>query len=178
MKQTDLLGVMLKAIGFWCLAAGILALPQAVSFSRAYPDEQAFMLMMADTFASPCLLMVSGWLLIRHTHWFVEIACPGTGSTTVQNSSDDPRELFAVILVAMGYWVALGGIVRLPYEVAVAYRASLKSFDGIAWAGISIVFGGFLIFAKDWFAQFAYQQPAIAEDELSSEDATGSSGQA
>jgi hypothetical protein len=164
MKRPELLGVMLKTIGFWSLIGGISGLPQAISFSHQYPDEQAFMLMMADTFAGPSILIVASWFLIRATNWIVGLAYCGNNLTANEESSESSRELFGVVLIALGYWEILNGVVRLPYEFARTYRASLRSFDGIAYSGIVIVAGCFLVFASDWCVQFAYRKSAQASD--------------
>ena len=170
MKRPELLGVMLKAIGFSSLLGGISGLPQAVSFSHQYPDEQAFLLMMADTFAGPSILIITSWFLIRTTNWFVGIAYPSTNLSADDNSDESSRELFGVVLKALGYWEILNGIVRLPYEFARVYRASLRNFDGLAYSGIAIVAGCILVFATDLCVQFAYRKPVRINDDEADED--------
>src|SRR5215211_5728255 len=80
-KRSELLGVMLKALGFWSLIGGISGLPQAMSFLHQYPDDQAFFMMMADTFVAPSMLIVGGLFLIRATDWFIRIADRGRNPT-------------------------------------------------------------------------------------------------
>jgi hypothetical protein len=165
MKRPELLGVLLKALGFWSLVGGIAGLPRAVNLSHEYSDEQELMLMMADTFAGPAILIVSSWFLIRATNRLVRIAYPATRSEAEDKPDEDSRELFGVILKAMGYWEILNGVVRVPYELARMYRSSLRAVDGIAYSGIVIVAGCFLVFATDWCVQFAYRRPAAASDD-------------
>jgi hypothetical protein len=164
MKRPELLEVMLKALGCWSVISGLSGLPQAVSFLHVYPDEQESLLMMADTFVGPGILIVTGWFLVRSTHWFIGIADRGNNWLLSEESTERSRELFAVVLVALGYWEILNGVVRLPYEFARLYRASEISFAVIAYSGIAIVAGCFLVFATEWFVQFAYRERVEAAD--------------
>jgi hypothetical protein len=162
MKPTELLEVLLKAIGFWSLVSGIAGLPQAISFSHQYSDEQAFILMMADTFAAPRILIVASWLLICATNWLVGLAPSGNNSAVNDQSIKRSRELLGVVLIALGCFDILDGAVRLPYEFARIHHATVRSFDGIAYSGILIAAGCFLVFASDWCARFAYRKSVLA----------------
>jgi hypothetical protein len=178
MKGPKLLGVMLKAIGIWCFVGGMSGLPHAIKFWGEYPDEQAFLMMMADTFAGPGILIISSWFLIRATDWFVGIAYPATIVTNDNAPNDESApELFGVILKAMGYWEIINGAIRSPYEFARAYRSTgVGFFDGLAYSGIVIISGCFLIFTTDWFVQFAYRKAvAIDDEETRDEPPPGSS---
>ena len=120
---TELLGVLLKAIGAWGLIGGLSGLPQAVSFWRIYPDDQAVLEKLADTFASPIGLTIVGVLLFSRTNWFVAIAMPNARWGEIGTTSEHSRDLLCVILKALGFSEILNGIVRLPYEFARLSRA-------------------------------------------------------
>src|SRR5205085_3972475 len=164
MKRAELLGVLLKAIGFWSIIGGLSGLPGAFSFFHEYPDEQAFLMLFAGTFMAPVILIITGWFLVRATDWFIGIAGGGTRWTASDESSEGSRELCAVALIALGYWEILNGVVRMPYEFAKFYWANGRSFDSVAYAGIAIVAGCFLVFATQWFVAFAYRTPVISSD--------------
>lgn len=159
MARRDLLGVLLKTLGVWTLVGGIAGLPQAVRFTHDYPDEQAFLQMMADTFIGPSFLIVAGWFLIRATDWFVRIADPGNSPSADNAVDSKAREMFGVTLKALGFLEIINGVVRLPYDLASFSRAGTYPYDGIAYAGITIVAGCFLIFATDWCVRLAYRTP-------------------
>jgi hypothetical protein len=167
MKRAELLGILLKTIGFWSILGGISGLPQAISSLHQYPDEQAFFMMMGDTLVAPIMMVVAGWFLIRSTDWFVRIAQGGANLAAFDESDEGARERFAAVLIAFGYWEILNGVIRLPYEFARLSRASVWTFEVIGYVGITIVAGCFLVFASDWFVQFAYRpQVSGIDDEL------------
>jgi len=132
MKPPELLTILLKAMGAWTLIRGMAALPGAVRFSHDYPDEQALLMMVADTFAAPIFLIAVGWLMIRRTNRFVDIAYRGSNPPAESTDDRQSREWFGVILKAMGYADIIGGLMRVPYEIARLSRAIEKAYDGIA----------------------------------------------
>jgi hypothetical protein len=159
MKQSELLGVLLKTIGTWSLVNGVASLPQAFLYLQNWRDEQEFLLMTAHTFAAPVIVIAIGLCLVRATDWFVGIALLPDDSTTESPSADSGSKIFGVVLKAMGCLEMLNGISRVPYEIARAYRGGLLTVDGIACSGILIVTGCFLVFSTDWCLGFAYRKP-------------------
>lgn len=164
MDRSELLQLLLKTLGFWSFIGAISALPQAIRYSHGFEDEMELLMLVAETFAGTGLLMIVGWLLIRHTQRFVAIAYRGDDALAADSSSGSARELFGAVLQALGYWEILNGIIRVPYDLAMLTRASEKHFDGIAYSGIVILAGCLLIFMTDWCVQFAYCQPVAASE--------------
>jgi hypothetical protein len=66
MDRSQLLQLLLKTLGFWSFIGAISALPQAIRYSHDFADEMELLMLVAETFAGTCLLMIVGWLLIRH----------------------------------------------------------------------------------------------------------------
>src|SRR4051794_28454052 len=164
MDRSELLRLLLKTVGFWSFIGGISALPQAIRYSHGFEDEMELLILVAERFAGCGLLIIVGWLLIRHTQWFVAMAYRGTAALAADSSNRSTPESFVAVLQALGYWEILNGIIRLPFDFATLAMASERHFEGVAYSGIVILAGCLLVFMTDWCVEFAYSQPVAASE--------------
>lgn len=82
------------------------------------------------------------------------------------------RELFSVLLKALGVWEIVGGIEALPnYITSFATYNNERQYFAILLANmlsfsvLKIVAGVFLVFGADWISQTIYPEPGVPVSE-------------
>ena len=165
MKQADLLGVLLKTIGAWELIIGLASLPQAFQVWRPYRDEQELLALAAGVFAAPIIGIAGGLCFFAATNWFVERAGCDRLQVGQASLAIDRRDALGAALKALGYLEIMNGLVRLPLELSRALVGGSANLDGVAYTGVVISTGCFLVFATDWFVRQAYRAPAPHDSE-------------
>ena len=83
MKRSELLAVLVKAMGIWEIVGGVMGLPTSIANFAEYSNERQFLIaFLAAAFAFSGSQLIAGCVLFFGSEWIAKKAYP---------DDDDPR---------------------------------------------------------------------------------------
>jgi hypothetical protein len=173
----ELFSAILKTLGVWYLLQGIIRIPfgfNSLDTAKFSPPLVAFRI---EAFVTPAIPIAIGGLLLIATNWFIALGFPewladDNADEAEIKSRTGQQALFAVIVKALGVFVTVNGLTKLPHTITQASFVSsnpdaLKIYAQLfAIPVMSILLGALCFFATNFFTNLAFSKPkALSADE-------------